>query len=114
MLSLAPLAASAFAPTVVRSPSAVRASTVKMETISDLKVLADKLVLRKYTPVKGDQIDELFALSLNATKFSETPVVRLSKIKYKFGEREFRANVKNNKLIIQVGGGFMSVDEYIN
>ena len=43
MLSLAPLAASAFAPTVVRSPSAPRASTVKMETIADPKVLADKL-----------------------------------------------------------------------
>jgi hypothetical protein len=78
------------------------------------KVLADKLVLRKYTPVKGDQIDELFAHSLNATKYSEIPVVRLSKTKYKFGEKEFRANVKNNKLIIQVGGGYMSVDEYIN
>lgn len=71
-------------------------------------------MLRKYTPVKGDPIDELLAKALNATKFSEIPITRLGKGKYRFGEKEFRAKIVNNKLIIQVGGGYMSADEYIN
>jgi hypothetical protein len=44
MLALAPVAAASFAPTTgFAAPAVSRASSVKMETIADLKVLAEKL-----------------------------------------------------------------------
>ena len=61
-----------------------------------------------YKPVKGDPIDELFAKSLNL------PVKRLGPGKYMFGSKQILAKIINGKLVIRVGGGYMSADEFID
>ena len=76
-------------------------------------ILAEKCVLKKYKPAEGDLMDELFAKSLNVTKFCEIPIKRLTEDKYLFGEKEFRAKIVNNRFLIYVGGGYMSVDDFI-
>ena len=65
-----------------------------------------------YSPVEGDHIDELFAEHMNKQPCN-LELVRLEAGKYMFGTKKITAVGKNDKLLIQVGGGFMSVDEYI-
>merc|ERR550514_203779 len=42
------------------------------------------------------------------------PVKRLAPGKYMFGSRQILAKIINGKLVIRVGGGYMSVDEFID
>lgn len=65
-----------------------------------------------YKPVKGDLIDELFAKHLNKAQLN-LPVKRLAIGKYLFGSKQILAKIINGKLVIRVGGGYMSVDEFI-
>lgn len=69
-------------------------------------------VTKAYKPVKGDPIDELFAHHLNKCGCSLT-VKRLAPGKYLFGTRQILAKIINGKLVIRVGGGYMSADEFI-
>jgi len=41
------------------------------------------------------------------------PVKRLAAGKYLFGTKQILAKIINGKLVIRVGGGYMSVDEFI-
>lgn len=77
------------------------------------KQLSTVVVVRKYKAVKGDQIDEMFAEALNRANLN-LPVKRLSQGKYMFGSRQIMAKIINGKLVIRVGGGYMSVDEFID
>jgi hypothetical protein len=63
--------------------------------------------------VKGDKIDELFAMHLNKAQLN-LPVKRLSEGKYLFGSKQILAKIINGKLVIRVGGGYMSADEFID
>lgn len=65
-----------------------------------------------YKSVKGDPIDELFAKALNSAGIN-LPVKRLGPGKYMFGSRQIMAKIINGKLVIRVGGGYMSADEFI-
>ena len=65
-----------------------------------------------YKPVKGDLIDELFAKHLNKAALN-LPVKRLGIGKYLFGSKQILAKIINGKLVIRVGGGYMSADEFI-
>ena len=53
-----------------------------------------------------------FAKSLNAVGIN-LPVKRLGPGKYMFGTRQIMAKIINGKLVIRVGGGYMSADEFI-
>jgi len=68
--------------------------------------------VKVYKPVKGDAVDELFAFHLNKAQLN-IPVKRLGPGKYLFGTRNILAKIINGKLVIRVGGGFMSADEFI-
>lgn len=68
--------------------------------------------IKAYKPVKGDQVDELFAHHLNKCNCS-LQVKRLAPGKYLFGTRQILAKIINGKLVIRVGGGYMSADEFI-
>lgn len=69
-------------------------------------------VVKAYKAVKGDEIDELFAKHINAAQL-DLPIKRLASGKYLFGTRNIIAKIVNGKLLIRVGGGFMSADEFI-
>ena len=68
---------------------------------------------KKYKAVKGDKIDEMFAEALNRSPYADLKVVRLDTGKYMFGTKKILAKIINNKLVIRVGGGYTSVDEFI-
>ena len=65
-----------------------------------------------YKPIKGDQVDELFSKHLNNSALP-IPVKRLAPGKYLFGTKQILAKIINGKLVIRVGGGYMSVEEFI-
>jgi hypothetical protein len=65
-----------------------------------------------YKPVKGDDVDELFAIHMNKASLN-LPVKRLAPGKYLFGSKQILAKIINGKLVIRVGGGYMSADEFI-
>lgn len=65
-----------------------------------------------YKAVKGDQVDELFAVHLNASGMP-IPVKRINAGKYLFGTKQILAKIINGRLVIRVGGGYMSAEEFI-
>jgi len=75
--------------------------------------LSTVTVVKKYKAVKGDQIDEMFAEALNRANLN-LPVKRISVGKYMFGSRQIMIKIINGKLVVRVGGGYMSVDEFID
>ena len=72
-------------------------------------------VLKKkwYIPIKGDLVDELMAKYLNEMN-CPLPVKRIGDGNYLFGTKKIFARIMQGKLVIRVGGGFMSIDEFIN
>lgn len=69
-------------------------------------------VAKAYKPMKGDAVDELFAQHMNKACLN-LPVKRLAPGKYLFGTKQILAKIINGKLVIRVGGGYMSADEFI-
>jgi hypothetical protein len=69
-------------------------------------------LVKTYKPVKGDAIDELFAVHMNKVSLN-LPVKRLGEGSYLFGTKKILAKIINGKLVIRVGGGYMSADEFI-
>ena len=69
-------------------------------------------IVKMYKAIKGDEIDELFAKHINDAQL-DLPVKRISAGKYLFGTRNIIAKIVNGKLLIRVGGGFMSAQEFI-
>ena len=65
-----------------------------------------------YKTIKGDEIDVMFGEAMQKAG-CQVPVKREGPGKYMFGTRNIIAKIVNNKLLIRVGGGFMSIDEFI-
>ena len=65
-----------------------------------------------YRPLKGDLVDELVAKYINEMQ-CPLPVKRLGDGFYLFGTKKIFARIMNGKLVIRVGGGFMSIEEFI-
>jgi hypothetical protein len=68
--------------------------------------------IKLYKPVKGDEVDEMFAGFLNKAKL-QIEVERTSANNYIFGTKKILAKIINNRLVIRVGGGFMNAEEFI-
>lgn len=70
-----------------------------------------------YSPTKHDEIDAQFAETLNKESNSNIvenlEITRVSKGVYMFGTLKIHAELRNGHLIIRVGGGYMSMDEFI-
>jgi len=66
-----------------------------------------------YKAVAGDLVDELLAKYINSMEIS-VPIRRLGDGFYLFGTRKIFAKVLNHKLVVRVGGGFMSFTEFID
>lgn len=58
-------------------------------------------------------MDELLAKYINSMEVA-VPVRRIGEGFYLFGTRKIYAKVLNNKLVVRVGGGFMSFTEFID
>ena len=70
-----------------------------------------------YIPVKGDPIDNKLAEYINNypdRQKLKIMFMRESEGVYEFGQKKVRVSVKQNKIQIQVGGGFLSVDEFLD
>jgi hypothetical protein len=62
--------------------------------------------------VKGDEIDRMLGEAMIKNACS-VEISRISEGKYMFGTRQIIARIVNMKLLIRVGGGFMTIDEFI-
>jgi hypothetical protein len=62
--------------------------------------------------VKGDPIDEMMAKYINEYPYY-VPVERLAEGHYMVGSKKVYAKIMNGKLIIRVGGGYMTIDEFL-
>ena len=67
----------------------------------------------RYRAVKGDLVDEMLAKYINSMEIS-VPIRRLGDGFYLFGTRRIYAKVMNSKLVVRVGGGYMSFSEFID
>ena len=67
----------------------------------------------RYKALKGDLVDEMLAKYINSMEIS-VPIRRLGDGFYLFGTRRIYAKVMNNKLVVRVGGGYMSFSEFID
>ncbi len=66
----------------------------------------------KYSPVKGDHVDEM--LDRFMTKYGlKIPMRRISENKYLFGTKQVSAKIINGNLMVRVGGGYMSIEEFV-
>ena len=57
-------------------------------------------------------VDELIAKYINDMQ-CPLPVKRLGDGYYLFGTKKIYAKIMNGKLVIRVGGGYMSIEEFI-
>lgn len=70
------------------------------------------LVIRIFKPVKGDPIDEMWCNLLNEINL-RVPCVRTAPAKYLFGTRNISCKIVNGKLLVRIGGGYISAYEFI-
>ena len=70
----------------------------------------------KYIAQKDDPVDDKLAEFINKSdseKRMKSLFVRLADGRYSYFTNQVIMQVKNNNLILRVGGGFMSIDEFI-
>lgn len=78
------------------------------------KITDEQSGLNIYIPDKSDNIDVAMADYVNTRpNFLEVPFVRVEKGVYLFGSKIVKVKLQNNRLIMCLGGGFMSIDEFI-
>jgi len=65
-----------------------------------------------FSPDSSDKVDVLFAEHLNEVH-CPVPIKKLSDGNYIFGTKKIYAKVLNGNLMIRVGGGYMSIEEFI-
>jgi len=66
-----------------------------------------------YRPIKGDLVDEMMANYFNQLKYP-MPIKRLGDGFYVFGTKKIYVKLMQGRLVVRVGGGFMSVDEFLS
>lgn len=67
---------------------------------------------QRFTSSTGDQVDEMLDDYLNRNE-CPVPIKKLSSGNYLFGTRKIFAKVLNGNLMVRVGGGYMSIEEFI-
>ena len=70
-----------------------------------------------YIPVKGDGIDQKLAEYINNypdRQKLKIMFMRESSGVYEFGSKRVRVEVQREKITIKVGGGFLSIDEFLD
>ena len=70
-----------------------------------------------YIPVKDDQIDKRLAEYINNypdRQKLKIMLMRESEGVYEFGSKRVYVRVDKNKINVRVGGGFLSIDEFLD
>ena len=69
-----------------------------------------------YIPVKRDNVDEKLADYLNKMDPSQIKIMfmRESSGVYEFGSKRVMVRVERGKIQIKVGGGYLSIDEFLD
>lgn len=70
-----------------------------------------------YIPVRTDAVDMKLAEYINNypdRKKLKIMFMRESEGVYEFGSRRIRVKVEKDKILIKVGGGFLSIDEFLD
>lgn len=83
-----------------------------IEKFRILRAGIKKFVKVVYKFVQGDEIDKLFGEAL-MRRGCTVMTKRTKPGMYMFGTRSIIAKIVNMKLIIKVGGGYMTIDEFI-
>ena len=70
-----------------------------------------------YIPVKGDTVDK--ALSEYINNYPDRRKLKIMFLRetegvYEFGQKRIAVSVKQDKIQIKVGGGYLSIDEFID
>jgi hypothetical protein len=65
-----------------------------------------------YKAAKGDNVDQLLADWVN-TNSCPVPIKRMGSGYYMFGSKKIFAKIINGSLLIRVGGGYMTIDEFM-
>ena len=76
-----------------------------------------KLKIPVYKPIKDDETDLILSQFVNNNANSEQLSVmflRVSEGVYSFGTRKVKMFMENNKLRVRVGGGFLSLQEFLD
>jgi hypothetical protein len=68
---------------------------------------------KSYRAITGDSVDEMLANVVNI-KSCDVPISRISEGNYIFGTKKIYAKIMNNRLVVRVGGGYSSMEEFIN
>jgi hypothetical protein len=70
-----------------------------------------------YYPVKDDVIDKKLAEYINKAPVSlrkQMKFVRESEGIYKYGKKRVFIKIENDMVIIRVGGGYLTIEEFID
>ncbi|TNV86962.1 hypothetical protein FGO68_gene12735 [Halteria grandinella] len=90
----------------------VEVQSTHSAAVASVRSLKPQKKLNWYKPIKGDLIDELIAKYFNALS-RPMPVKRLGDGFYIFGTRKIYVKLLVGRLVVRVGGGFMSIDEFM-
>ena len=80
-------------------------------------VLDLKARIAVYIPMKGDTVDRKLAEYIN--NFPDRSQLKIMFIResagvYEYGSKRVGVKVEGNKIFVKVGGGFLSIDEFID
>jgi len=81
--------------------------------IKNLKKQLGKTEKSGYAAARGDQVDQMLADFLNMFG-TKVPILRLGGGFYLFGTRKIYAKIMNGRLVVRVGGGYMTIDEFVS
>lgn len=87
-------------------------SMISAPSVKSIKPVLPPKKLNWYRPIKGDLIDELIAKHFNALS-RPMPIKRLGDGFYIFGSRKIYVKLLAGRLVVRVGGGFMSINEFM-
>ena len=69
---------------------------------------------KKYTSVKGDEVDEALGRLINNFNYDfALPVIRMSNGKYLIGTESKMVMIKGSSCMVRVGGGFEKMEGYV-
>jgi hypothetical protein len=89
--------------------------SIQQNYIADLETNLSKATSKKnHRPVKGDIIDQSLAKVLNQRQELPVKFKRESYGVYNFGTKRVSVRVDKARLYVRVGGGSISVDEFID